>query len=100
MLLSNLLSQENGTEVFLEELKQYIPDSHIEDHRSLVRDRSSDFHRLPYRLVKTHDRFLQPYEKVPFVYIVRDGRDVLTSYYHYLSARQDRPLELRCDMKI
>ena len=42
---------------------------------------------------KTHMRPRPEYRRV--VYLIRDGRDAIISYWHYLSARRKRPIDLR-----
>lgn len=41
------------------------------------------------RLIKSHERLAFPYSRRcrPFVYLIRDGRDVAVSYYHWLQRR-------------
>lgn len=62
-----------GGQLEYEELETYIPSVYV----------SAD--KIPKiaspRILKTHHVFLEKYPKV--VYIVRDGRDALVSYYHF-----------------
>jgi Sulfotransferase domain len=93
ILFSNLLSgSTQGT--FLADLKTYIPDSHFKDHLEYVRNPDSEFHALPFQFIKTHDPFSKHYRNKNVIYICRDGRDVLNSYYHYLNARRETPLKI------
>lgn len=61
---------------------------HISDvipffERSLARGQNLNVAR-PYRIFKTHLRYRQlPRGPFKYIYVVRDGRDVLTSYFHF-----------------
>jgi hypothetical protein len=72
-LLANLLAAKNP--VTYESLEDYIPSL----HRS--KERINQFRRP--RIIKSHFPFYYIYPKS--IYIVRDGRDALVSFYHYLS---------------
>jgi len=85
-LLAHLLNGQ-GEELTLRNLWRLIPDSHDRQQRAYMLDRQSSFGNLPYQVVKAHDPFLPFYWDKQVIYLVRDGRDVLTSYYHYHNAR-------------
>lgn len=65
----------------------YVPDSHQEGQLAQVLDRTSDFFQLPVQVVKSHDSFGPFYWGKKVIYVVRDGRDVIRSYFHYMNAR-------------
>lgn len=52
-----------------------------------ARDGKFDFGRQPYALIKTHD---PPQNDAPAIYVVRDGREAVTSLYHFW--HEDVPL--------
>ena len=93
VLFTNLLS-ERSEAAFLGDLKSYIPDSHFKDHLTYVKNPKAEFHEQSFQFIKTHDQFGKYYRDKNVIYVVRDGRDVLNSYYHYLNARRDIPLTI------
>lgn len=93
ILFANLLS-ESEDPMFLQDLKSHIPDSHFKDHVEYAKDPKAKFHALPFQFIKTHDPFGKYYKDKNVIYIARDGRDVLNSYFHYLNARRETPIIL------
>ncbi len=93
MLLANLL-KEDDEEIALHNVNKYVPDIHASDKLRSVIAEGSVFAGLPYQFLKTHDAYLPFYRDKQVIYIVRDGRDALTSYYHYLKARTDHAVSL------
>ncbi len=69
-ILSNLLSDQNIT---LKNIDEYVPDCY--NFKSIINK------TLSKRFIKTHDCHLSSFPKS--IYIYRDYRDVLVSYYHY-----------------
>lgn len=85
-LLSNLLSR--GEELLtLRNIWQYVPDTHDDQQCRYISDAASAFSLLPYQFAKTHDPSFSFYRNKQVIYLVRDGRDVLSSFYHYQKAR-------------
>jgi estrone sulfotransferase len=93
MLLANLLSEADEG-VSLLSVGSFVPDSHIEAQVEYVRDSNSWFNQLQFQFVKSHDPFMRFYRDKKVIYIVRDGRDVLNSYFHYLNARSENPVSI------
>lgn len=93
-LLANLL-KENNEIITLKNVGDYVPDIHIENQRKNMADAGSLFNRLPFRFVKTHDEYLPYYKDKKVIYIVRDGRDTLNSYFYYVNARREQKVSMR-----
>lgn len=83
-LLANAMASKSKKITF-QNLAEYVPDTHREQDLEIVLDIDSDFNKLPCKFVKSHAYHCTDFKKV--IYLVRDGRDVLTSYYHWLNAR-------------
>lgn len=70
---------------------RFVPDSLVQD---LVPDvhatRFFNRHRTP-TFFKTHHLPRPEYKRV--IYLVRDGRDAIVSYYHFLCALQEQPVQ-------
>ena len=90
-LLANVLSNKDSPMTF-QQLGEFIPDRHRAKDREYIGDSDSVFNSLPVQIVKSHDLCAPGYHRV--IYVVRDGRDVMTSYYYWLNARSDRSIEL------
>lgn len=80
-LLANLIRYDSGESVDFHSVHQVIPAIEVEAHREILRTMS------PPRLIKSHNPYNPRFKKV--IYILRDGRDVMVSYYYYLT-RQGR----------
>jgi hypothetical protein len=93
MILANLM-KEGDQEIALHNVNSYIPDTHIAAKFRKIRDSQSVFNRLPYQFMKTHDPYFSFYRDKQVIYIVRDGRDALNSYYHYLQARNEGSISM------
>ena len=79
-------------EITFPRLGSMVPDACRTQDRDAMRDGSAPFARCAHPFVKTHDPYAPEYRRV--LYIVRDGRDALTSYYHWQNARRETPLSL------
>lgn len=75
-LVANLIQYDSGEPVDFHSVHQVIPDIEVEAHREMLRTMS------PPRLIKTHSPYDSRFKRV--IYILRDGRDVMVSYYYYL----------------
>lgn len=64
----------------LPSIEQTMPIVDRPDLKRLLHRRSTD---EPYRLFKSHDALTPYFFQGRVVYIVRDGRDAVSSYYHY-----------------
>jgi estrone sulfotransferase len=67
------LKQGLEKEIQMSELEQIVPDVYVS--KGIINSRRTD------RIIKTHAPFFKYYPKM--IYIYRDYRDVLVSYYHY-----------------
>ncbi len=76
-LLANLLAP-NETITF-RNIDDFVPDLHKSNSADLAA-------RKGRRYIKSHHPFYEHYPR--FIYIYRDGRDALVSYFHYLSGQQ------------
>jgi estrone sulfotransferase len=78
-LLANLICFEDGTPVDFNYVHPVIPD--------VVREtRPEVLQALPDpRLLKSHSTYDPRFRRV--IYVVRDGRDVVVSYYHFLTGK-------------
>lgn len=90
-LLAHVLFPDDD-EVTFPKLGSMVPDACRPQDRESMRDPSGPFARCAHPFVKTHDPYAPEYRRV--LYIVRDGRDALASYYHWQNARRETPLSL------
>ena len=90
-LLAHVLFPDEETVTF-QNLGSMVPDACWQQDRQLMRDSSTPFARCAHPFVKTHDPYSPEYRRV--LYIVRDGRDALVSYFHWLNARRETPMTL------
>jgi estrone sulfotransferase len=75
-LVANLLTP--GEKITFRNIDNYVPD--IYKCADTLDDRPGP------RYIKSHDPFYELYPKL--IYIYRDGRDALVSYYHYVSGKE------------
>ncbi|WP_298815768.1 sulfotransferase domain-containing protein [Chloroflexus sp.] len=88
-LLANLLA---GEELTLKGFGRFVPDSHIKGDLAYMADPSTPFNQMRPRFVKTHLHYRSIFRRA--IYIARDGRDAMTSYYHWRNKRSDKPVTL------
>lgn len=72
---------------------RYVPDSHLKNNLPYLNDPDAPFNTAPRQFVKTHFRYQPEFHNV--IYVARDGRDALTSFYHWINARSKEPVALR-----
>ena len=90
-LLANVLY--GGTDLItFQKLGEIIPDRHREIGRKFISEPNSLFNSLPVQSVKIHERYSPNFHNI--IYVVRDGRDTLTSYYYWLNARRKEHISL------
>ncbi|WP_028457975.1 sulfotransferase domain-containing protein [Chloroflexus sp. Y-396-1] len=89
-LLANLLA---GRELELQGFGRYVPDSHIKGDLAYMADPTTPFNQMRPRFVKTHLYYRPIFRRA--IYIVRDGRDAMTSFYHWRNRRSGKPVSLR-----
>jgi len=81
-ILANLMSR-NKVEITFHNYHQYVPDIHV------IKDHSEWHSHAPFpRIIKSH--FLPQHEYKNTIYIVRDPRSAILSYWHY----EGKPCEL------
>lgn len=76
-------------EIDLEDMAAYIPSHGIPRDAQMLLDPSAPCNQLPHRIVKEHfcyGREAQRYARRA-IYIARDGRDALVSYWHFCNQR-------------
>lgn len=93
-ILANLIKP-NDVLVTLKNIGEYVPDIHVRAQRDIVFDKNSAFYNLPFKVVKSHDEYLPFFQNKQIIYVVRDGRDALTSYFYYHIGRSLSPPSLR-----
>ena len=94
IILSNILSIEKGRDIFLKEIQSFVPDSHIQTQIDEAGKSGSIFSSLNFQFIKSHDPYSDFFKDKNVIYIVRDGRDVLNSYFHYLNARHEKKVKM------
>lgn len=65
----------------------YIPDAGIDYDRCMMLDSNSLCNKIKHRIIKSHRRYNTLAKRV--IYIVRDGRDMMISYWHYVNERDN-----------
>ena len=91
-IIANLLS--GNRDVNLKNLMKYIPDSHVEEQVKYVINEKNIFNQFNFQFIKTHDLKNRYYYNKNIIYVVRDGRDVINSYFHYINARNNEKLNI------
>lgn len=88
ILLANILNNNSTNIINLKNVGNYLPDSHVEKQRNYIMNLESDFNQLKVKVVKSHDRFSRFYKNKKVIYVTRNLKNVLPSYYYYLSSRR------------
>jgi hypothetical protein len=86
-MLANYLWM-NVSNLDFKELASYIP--HLTDYKELS-DKNSDCNKLKNRFIKAHFPYNSKAKKIVnnAIYIVRDGRDALLSYWYFCNQRDN-----------
>ena len=90
-ILANLLSNEENKPINFKNCYTLIPDSHVEKHYKIFNEKK--YLELPVQIIKSHDQFNTFYKKKRIIYIVREGKSALQSYYHYTNSRRIVPFK-------
>jgi hypothetical protein len=90
LMIANLIG--HGEEIAFHNVGYYVPDSDSVSQLDPVFDRTSSFYTFPAQIIKSHDYFLPFYSGKKVIYVVRNGVDCITSYFHYLNARAQSPI--------
>jgi hypothetical protein len=77
------------SKIDLLEMAKYVPSSGLERDFQEMSDGSSPCNQLVHRVIKEHTPFNALAERhvKRAIYIIRDGRDVLVSYWHFCNQR-------------
>ncbi|MBW1923363.1 MAG: sulfotransferase domain-containing protein [Deltaproteobacteria bacterium] len=75
-IIANLQNDNSAEPIDFHTVHHFVPDIEMESGRALARNMKGP------RILKTHGRHDPRIRKA--VYLLRDGRDVMVSYYHYL----------------
>lgn len=84
-LFANYLNAKEESVDFIN-LHTFIPDSHLPKQLEILANK--EFKKLPVRIVKSHDQYFSYFKNKKVIYVVREGKSALNSYYHYLNARR------------
>ena len=90
-LLANILCDQS-IHITFKNIGSYIPDSHRIYDLNVIYDSSSIFNSLKTQFVKSHSCYDPDFKNI--IYMVRDGRDALTSFYHWINARRKEHVTL------
>jgi len=78
-LLANLIQYDSGEPVDFHSVHRVIPAIDVAANREMLRTMA------PPRLIKCHFPYESRFKRA--IYILRDGRDVMVSYYYYLTGQ-------------
>ena len=84
-LFANYLNDKEEC-VDFKNLYNFVPDSHLTEQLEVLRTPS--FNKLPVRIVKCHDPYIGFFKDRKIIYVVREGKSALNSYFFYLNARR------------
>lgn len=88
ILVANLL-QEDNNEISLHNIGDYLPDTYIIDQlNSYQKKENGGINNTKINIYKSHDPYISYFKDKKVLYIARDGRDAITSYFYYLKARK------------
>lgn len=93
-LIANILKEE-GEEITLKNIGDFVPDIYVPSQRENIINKSSRFNSFAFKFVKSHDPYFKFYKDKKVIYLVRDGRDTLNSYFYYLKSRKEKELSIR-----
>ena len=84
------------TDLDLVEMASYIPSFGLELDKEVMKDPASPCNQLRHRIIKEHARYNALSKKYVkrAIYIVRDGRDALVSYWHFCNQRDGTSVPL------
>lgn len=76
-------------ELDLVEMASYVPSYGIKHDMAMMLDNNSPCNQLKHRLIKEHTSYNQVAKQhiKRAIYIVRDGRDAMVSYWHFCNQR-------------
>ena len=94
VMLAYALEADGEREIAFHNIHEYIPDSHIPQQlNEVVHNSEAAFNSFPVRIIKSHDSYRPYYKRKKVVYILREGKAVINSFYHYINARRPKKVE-------
>lgn len=90
LILANILANKKDKPLNFKNYHTLIPDSHLKMHYKVFDEKS--YLDLPVQIIKAHDPFISFFKRKRVIYIVREGKSALQSYYHYKNSRKIIPL--------
>lgn len=83
-------------EIDLVDMASYIPSFRLEHDRIMMLDLNSPCNQLKHRVIKEHTTYNDIAKKhiKKAIYIVRDGRDAIVSYWHFCNQRDQTSIPL------
>jgi hypothetical protein len=94
ILLANILNNNPTNIINLKNVGNFVPDSHIKNQRNNIINLESGFNQFNVKIVKSHDRFNSFYRNKKVIYVTRNAKNVLPSYYYYLSSRRKEEVNI------
>jgi len=84
------------TDLDLVEMAAYIPSFHLKHDSKMLLDSNAPCNQLKHRLIKEHTQYNRLARKhvKRAICIVRDGRDVMVSYWHFCNQRDQTDMPL------
>lgn len=95
VLLANLLNTNPELEIAFHNVGDFIPDSHNRDQRKYIIRKDSGFNTLPIQVVKSHDSYKGYFKDKKVIYLLRNGSNVIPSFFHYINARAKQPVTFK-----
>jgi len=83
-------------DIDLVEMASYIPSFQLEHDTAMMIDSTSPCNQLKHRIIKEHHAYniLTQQNVKRVIYLVRDGRDAIVSYWHYCNQRDQTAIPL------
>ncbi len=83
-------------DIDLVEMASYIPSFQLEHDTAMLTDPESPCNKIKHRIIKEHSAYEQVNQEHVrrAIYLVRDGRDAIVSYWHFCNQRDKTSLTL------
>jgi len=84
------------TDIDLVEMASYVPSFRLENDANKMLDAKSPCNQLKHRIIKEHTAYNSAAKKhiKRAIYLVRDGRDAIVSYWHFCNQRDQSSIPL------